>query len=57
MFRNHVFHNFYKNSTSKQKKNYGKQETSAKFQQKIFNSMAVGAHQSFQILRKNTRFL
>ena len=28
-----------------------------KFQQKILNCRVVGAHKSFQIFRKNTRFL
>ena len=34
-----------------------KLETCAKFQQKIFISMAVGARQSFELFRQVTRFL
>ena len=34
-----------------------KQETCAKFQQKILNFMAVGARQNFQLFRKITWFL
>ena len=35
----------------------GKQQTCAKFKQKLFNSMVVGAHQSLQFIRQNTFFL
>ena len=34
-----------------------KQKTCAKFQQKILNSMVVGARQSFQFFRQKTWFL
>ena len=35
----------------------GKWETCAKFQQKILNSVAVGARQSFQFFKEKTWFL
>ena len=36
---------------------FGKTETCAKFQQKILNSVVVGARQSFQFFRQITWFL
>ena len=65
MCRNQVFLIFENNSRSKQNKrspahrfvDIGKQETCAKFQQKILNCRVVGARQSFQIFRQNTWFL
>ena len=38
-------------------RNNGKQEPCGKFQQKIFNSTAAGARQSFQFFRQNLLFL
>ena len=60
--RNQVFLVFANNSRSKQNKkspfvDIGKQETCAKFQQKIFNTIVVGVRQSFQVLRQSTWFL
>ena len=55
---------FANNSKSKQSKrnpehpfvDVGKKETCVKFQQKILNSMVVGARQSFQCFRHNAWF-
>ena len=62
MRRNQVF--FILANTSKLKQNkknpehpFGKQETRAKFQQKILYSITVRACQSFQFFRQNTWFL
>ena len=65
MRRNQVFLVIANNSRSKQnKKNpehtfvgIGKSETCAKFQQKILNSMVVGARQNFQFFRQKTWLL
>ena len=65
MCRNRSFLIFANNSRSKQNKKYpthpfidiGKQETCAKFQQKILNCRLVEAHQSFQIFKQNTWFI
>ena len=35
----------------------GEQETCARFQQKLLNSMVVGARQSFQFFKQKTWFL
>ena len=55
---------FINNSRSKQNKNpeqpfadIGKEETCAKFQQKILSSLVVGARQSFQFSWQTTYFL
>ena len=65
MCRNQVFFIFANNSRSKQTKKNPEhhfvdivnEETCAKFQQNMFNSMVVRAHQSFQFFRQITGVL
>ena len=63
-FRRTPFYTFNNNSRSKQNKknptdpfvDISKWKTCAKFQQKILNSVVVGARQSFQFFRKKAWF-